>query len=630
MTNYPQNPNVGDEFDTGTVTFMWDGVKWKAVTVGGRTIISYANTESMQNSRPTQTGQRVENRERANAQYSLSETGYSAQPGDIVAANGRVWALVKTAPLIPEHFGAKGDGDKDDTQAASDAHSFGLPVVYNNTYVLDGFISVSDKPFIMQGKGTILFNTPYVGDTHKFELERCEVSVEGVTFDLNSNIDNLFSLRDCTLKGLRNNTFKNSSSVSTTTGLKHIIRLERTPSAKIQGNTFERIGDVGGGSLEVDGQYRCIGANTGCGDHLISGNTFTDCFQPLVCGEFEDWSNDNVTYTVGDRVIFLVGGGLLTGGQWNQYRCIQDHQDGLITPENGTYWSLEHSDITPTRSGSYSCNINRMIWDNAVYITGPANDSYTITGNHWIDCRDEPIVIVGGNVTVAGNTFYNIENKAIALDTRFNDLGAITVSGNTFSNVDGSFNGNFIAERDVNTGYTIKALSIVGNTFSNAQSLSNASAILIDSVDSLVITGNSADLQIGNQEIFIRVSGAVQSGTIHSNTLVCPDDRANFVLFDSPSDVDVEIGFNSTNARYLLTSPNVKTSSGYIQDTGSNIYIKQPISRTLHGNAAPTNGEWVRGDRILHQFPTSNGFEGWVCVASGTPGTWKEFGTIEA
>lgn len=50
--------------------------------------------------------------------------------------------------------------------------------------------------------------------------------------------------------------------------------------------------------------------------------------------------------------------------------------------------------------------------------------------------------------------------------------------------------------------------------------------------------------------------------------------------------------------------------------------------RLLWNSEAPTNGEWSRGDRVLHTEPSAGGNEGWVCVESGEPGTWKEFGTI--
>lgn len=47
--------------------------------------------------------------------------------------------------------------------------------------------------------------------------------------------------------------------------------------------------------------------------------------------------------------------------------------------------------------------------------------------------------------------------------------------------------------------------------------------------------------------------------------------------------------------------------------------------------AAPTGGEWAQGDLIPNSAPAELGSAGskyvilgWVCVASGSPGTWKE------
>lgn len=70
-----------------------NGSTQRAITIGGRTVTSYPNTESLQNSRPTQTGQRAENREQG-GQYVLAESGYSIKQGDIAASNGRVWQLI--------------------------------------------------------------------------------------------------------------------------------------------------------------------------------------------------------------------------------------------------------------------------------------------------------------------------------------------------------------------------------------------------------------------------------------------------------------------------------------------------------------------------------------------------------
>lgn len=50
------------------------------------------------------------------------------------------------------------------------------------------------------------------------------------------------------------------------------------------------------------------------------------------------------------------------------------------------------------------------------------------------------------------------------------------------------------------------------------------------------------------------------------------------------------------------------------------------------GTAAPSDVDQIfdRGDRRLHLQPSAAGFEGWVCTAGGSPGTWKQFGTVAA
>jgi hypothetical protein len=48
------------------------------------------------------------------------------------------------------------------------------------------------------------------------------------------------------------------------------------------------------------------------------------------------------------------------------------------------------------------------------------------------------------------------------------------------------------------------------------------------------------------------------------------------------------------------------------------------------GGGAPTEGHYPTGTRIFYADPVAGGKEGVVCVAGGTPGTWKEFGSIAA
>lgn len=53
-------------------------------------------------------------------------------------------------------------------------------------------------------------------------------------------------------------------------------------------------------------------------------------------------------------------------------------------------------------------------------------------------------------------------------------------------------------------------------------------------------------------------------------------------------------------------------------------------NRMFSSSAVPAAGQWVRGDIVLNSAPSAAGFIGWVCTASGSPGTWKTFGAITA
>jgi hypothetical protein len=46
------------------------------------------------------------------------------------------------------------------------------------------------------------------------------------------------------------------------------------------------------------------------------------------------------------------------------------------------------------------------------------------------------------------------------------------------------------------------------------------------------------------------------------------------------------------------------------------------------GTAAPVVGSYGKGDIVFNSNATAGGYVGFVCVAGGTPGTWKEFGAI--
>lgn len=72
------------------------------------------------------------------------------------------------------------------------------------------------------------------------------------------------------------------------------------------------------------------------------------------------------------------------------------------------------------------------------------------------------------------------------------------------------------------------------------------------------------------------------------------------------------------------------TLAAYMKATGEMQWRKNV--KHIYGlmNAAPTTGTWQRNDVVWRNNPSANQYIGWVCVASGSPGTWKGFGMIEA
>lgn len=122
-------------------TYIWyqdvDSGQWvEQSTIGltglERTILSYDTTAEMENSSPEFEGQRAENRERSNAQYVLAPSGYIALPGDVVAANGRVWELQIDGQVLSGWFGS-----------LDDAVSRGRDVLVTDNYTVSSVLSIN-------------------------------------------------------------------------------------------------------------------------------------------------------------------------------------------------------------------------------------------------------------------------------------------------------------------------------------------------------------------------------------------------------------------------------------------------------------------------------------------------------
>lgn len=77
---------------------------------------------------------------------------------------------------------------------------------------------------------------------------------------------------------------------------------------------------------------------------------------------------------------------------------------------------------------------------------------------------------------------------------------------------------------------------------------------------------------------------------------------------------------------YRSGTDTLKTDDEFVSAVGFTIGTQ----RIKNGAGRPLAGTWSVGDIVYNTTPIAGGFIGWVCIVSGTPGTWKAFGPIEA
>lgn len=69
---------------------------------------------------------------------------------------------------------------------------------------------------------------------------------------------------------------------------------------------------------------------------------------------------------------------------------------------------------------------------------------------------------------------------------------------------------------------------------------------------------------------------------------------------------------------------------GDTEGAGSLQIMRRNVEGVTTGTAAPIGGYWLRGSERVNSTPSASGTAGWVCTASGTPGTWNARANIAA
>jgi hypothetical protein len=146
----------------------------------------------------------------------------------------------------------------------------------------------------------------------------------------------------------------------------------------------------------------------------------------------------------------------------------------------------------------------------------------------------------------------------------------------------------------------------------------------------LVSLVNGTIAQNGIRSVSQASVGASAAIRVISDGTVAPADLV-FVGNRTPG-TDARSSFQINATSPIATG--LKLSANYFPTQSVADYELNGAEITVDGwiwaTAAPSAGAHVRGDRAWNTSPSAAGVPGWVCTASGTPGTWKAMAALSA
>ncbi|WP_025759856.1 tail fiber/spike domain-containing protein [Enterobacter sichuanensis] len=112
------------------------------------------------------------------------------------------------------------------------------------------------------------------------------------------------------------------------------------------------------------------------------------------------------------------------------------------------------------------------------------------------------------------------------------------------------------------------------------------------------------------------------------NNAGCAASGNDFGAFTSSA---ISVAMSGVSAPYNMFSQyDNYAPSGTVLGVGTPSGMYNGSRFVGESGAIPSSGYWKLGDIIRTTLPVASGQEGWICTASGVPGTWKGMGSISA
>jgi parallel beta-helix repeat protein len=253
-----------------------------------------------------------------------------------------------------------------------------------------------------------------------------------------------------------------------------------------------------------------------------------------------------------------------------------------------------------------------------------------IINNYADDCKFFFDGALGHGSQVSNNLIQRNRKTAIKIQdsTDTSDLVSGAVTNNVIGDISGTFTSAFL------DGWGIYIDGADGILIANNN-------VHFVRADGILLTNNAARNQIVGNNISCVNALYSTDGAIYSGIRI----NAGSV-FNNISNNCIEQNF-AGGMQYginVLGDENTFYNNDVYYASGATTYFNIGASVVAFGNTmsrytapridwsvnVPSTGKWTRGDVVWKDQPNEGSPVGWVCVTSGSPGTWKVFGQTGA
>lgn len=548
----------------------------------------------------------------------------------IVGGDGRRWKRVFSGDINVHWFDAKGDGSTNDS-AAINAASLAASLLNGSLYFPAG---------VYVGKNLFVYPfTKWHGDGNGSVIKLINAASSGDVLLKNKNCGTDINGSDAAVPGDRGIIIENMAfdgNKANQANQNSLVYWRRVQFSQIVGCKF-----FNSSGLAIDG----------C--NAIDSNVIADNFF------FNNYGNDIRILWVSNRNIItnntIVGSNLppVDGGESlpvfndaiiisaqnvtasTNFNCAENiisnnvvkgkvvgvRLDGALETimSGNVFGSQTNATILTQQTGTFACD-GLEISANTITCEASAGSGgivlvaakrVSVSGNGIYSVL-LPGIFVGSS---AENTDIVIDGNNIAFTGSQDNSDCITLqdgSNTTISNNTLRFGRNGIRAPSPSVGVELRGLNIFGNK---------------------IVSCTRNGIQVANNGVGRVIRGvSIKDNTIEGcGTLAVNVYDSIFIEQSGGAFSDVYVDGNITFDLATNTRDHVRLS-GTIDNVivEPNIKVKgiNGVLVTGYFNAAPATGTWYAGQRIYDFSPTPGANEGWICTTAGTPGTWKNFGTI--